>query len=205
MTVLHFQRLATVALLCAFGAAVASAENEAERLATEPTASPAAPRAPIDPATAANAKGDQDTARASIVDRDGKRVGLVTLTATPAGTIVNGEFTGLPAGIHGFHVHAVGKCEPPFDSAGPHFNPSSTHHGVAVGPGHAGDLPNLFVSDSGRVHVEFFAPELSIRNGDRTVFDADGSALVVHAKRDDYKTDPSGDSGDRIACGVIER
>jgi Cu-Zn family superoxide dismutase len=204
MTALHLGRLATVALVCAFGA-IASAENDAERLATQPTASPAAPRGAIDPAVAANAKGDQDTARASILDRDGKRVGLVTLTATPGGTIVNGEFTGLPAGVHGFHVHTVGKCEAPFDSAGPHFNPSSTQHGVAVGPGHAGDLPNLFVPDSGRVHVEFFAPELSIRNGDRSVFDADGSALVVHAKRDDYKTDPSGDSGDRIACGVVER
>ena len=104
-----------------------------------------------------------------------------------------------------FHVHAVGKCEPPLESAGPHFNPSNTKHGVAVGPGHAGDLPNLYMPDTGGVHVEFFAPELSIREGVTSVLDADGAALVVHADRDDHKTDPAGSSGDRIACDVIER
>jgi Cu-Zn family superoxide dismutase len=201
----HFRRAVSFAIIAGAVAVVAHAQSdEAERLKTQPTASPAA-QAPIDPAAAAKPRGDQDTATASIVDRSGRRVGLVTLTATPGGTLVNGEFTGLPAGVHGFHIHAVGKCEPPFDSAGPHFNPSGTHHGVAVGPGHAGDLPNLYVPETGRVHVEFFAPEVNIRNGDRSVFDADGSALVVHAERDDYKTDPSGASGERIACGVIER
>lgn len=187
-------------------ASVAVAQNdEAERLATQATATPAPSPEARRPAAAAEAKGDQDHATASIVDRSGRRVGLVTLTATPAGTVVNAEFTGLPAGVHAFHVHAIGKCEPPFDSAGPHWNPSGTHHGVAVGPGHAGDLPNLFVPENGRVHVEFFAPELVIRNADRSVFDADGAALVVHAERDDYATDPAGAAGERIACGVIER
>ena len=196
--------LAAAAVACGVAAAGHAQSSETERLKTQPTPAAAAPQ-PVDPAKAADAKGDPDNATASLLDRSGKRVGLVTLTATPAGTVVTGEFTGLPAGVHGFHVHAVGKCEPPFDSAGPHFNPSSTQHGVAVGPGHAGDLPNLYVPESGRVHVEFFAPEVSIRDGARSVFDADGSALVVHADRDDHKTEPAGNSGDRIACGVIER
>lgn len=200
---------ATRSVVAAFVACgVASGANaqgtDVERLKTQPTPAAGAPQPP-DPARAAKPDGDADNATAQLVDRSGKRVGLVTLTATPAGTLVTGEFTGLPAGVHGFHVHAVGKCEPPFESAGPHFNPSSTHHGVAVGPGHAGDLPNLYVPETGRVHVELFAPEISIREGVTSVLDADGAALVVHADRDDHKSDPSGNSGDRIACGVIER
>jgi superoxide dismutase, Cu-Zn family len=205
MTHMLLRRALGATLMSGALAAVAYAQStEAERLKAQPTMSPSAATR-IAPEAAAQAKGDQDNATASILDRSGRRVGLVTLTTTPTGTLINGEFTGLPAGVHGFHIHAVGKCEPPFDSAGPHFNPSSTQHGIAVGQGHAGDLPNLFVPDSGRVHVEFFAPEVNIRNGDRSVFDADGAALVVHAKRDDYKTDPAGDAGERIACGVIER
>ena len=192
------------AVACAVSGLAHAQGGETERLKTQPTPAAAAQQA-VDPARAAKANGDPDNATASVVDRSGKRVGLVTFTATPAGTVVTGEFTGLPAGVHGFHIHSVGKCEPPFDSAGPHFNPSSTQHGVAVGPGHAGDLPNLFVPENGRVHVELFAPEVTIRDGARSVFDADGSAVVVHADRDDHKTDPSGNSGDRIACGVIER
>ena len=199
-----FRTFVAATIACGGVAAAAHAQNtEAERLKTQPT--PAAAPRQVDPVEAAKPEGDPDTATASIVDRSGKRVGLVTLKSTPGGTLVNAEFTGLPAGVHGFHVHDVGKCEPPFESAGPHFNPTSTKHGVAVGPGHAGDLPNLFVPEDGRVHVEFFAPEISIREGVTSVLDADGAALVVHADRDDHKTEPAGNSGDRIACGVIER
>lgn len=197
--------VAAAFVVAAFGTAASAQTDEAERLATQATATPAPSPQAKSPAAAAEAKGDEDHATASIVDRSGRRVGLVTLTATSAGTIVNAEFTGLPAGVHAFHVHAVGKCEPPFDSAGPHWNPSGAHHGIAVGPGHAGDLPNLFVPEDGRVHVELFAPALVIRNGNGSVFDDDGAALVVHAARDDYATDPAGAAGDRIACGVIER
>jgi Cu-Zn family superoxide dismutase len=191
-----------VVLCCALGGNAYA--QSTERLKTEPTASPAAPTA-VSPERAAKPDGDPDHATASILDRGGKRVGLVTLTAVPGGTVVNAEFTGLPAGVHGFHVHAVGKCEPPFDSAGPHWNPTGVPHGVAVGPGHVGDLPNLFMAENGRVHVEVFAHGLALGKGPGGVFDGDGAALVVHAAADDYRTDPSGSSGDRIACGVIER
>jgi Cu-Zn family superoxide dismutase len=206
MSHMQLLRVSTAIVIgCAFAAtAYAQGSTEAERLKTQPTMSPSAARQ-ISPEEAAKPKGDPDHATASILDRTGRRVGLVTLTATPSGTLVNAEFTGLPAGVHGFHIHAVGKCEPPFDSAGPHFNPGATKHGLAVGPGHAGDLPNLFVPDTGRVHVEYFSAGLNIGEGAGSVFDADGAALVVHATADDYKTDPSGASGERIACGVLER
>jgi Cu-Zn family superoxide dismutase len=193
---------ALAACLCA---GVVHAQNdEAERLATQPTPSPS-PAKNVSPEQAAKPKGDPDHATASILDRSGRRVGLATLTATPGGTLINAEFTGLPAGVHAFHIHAVGKCDPPFDSAGPHFNPGGTKHGLAVGPGHAGDLPNIFVPENGRVHVELFSAGLNIRDGVGSVFDADGAALVVHKDADDYKTDPAGAAGERIACGVIER
>ena len=193
------------ALAVCLVAGVADAQrDDAERLKTQPTPSPGA-ATDVSPQRAAQAKGDPDHATASILDRGGRRVGLATLTATPNGTLINAEFTGLPAGIHAFHVHAVGKCEPPFDSAGPHFNPGHAAHGIAIGPGHAGDLPNLFVPENGRVHVELLAPGLNIRDGADSVFDADGAALVVHQNADDYKTDPAGAAGERIACGVIER
>lgn len=202
----HVHRIVTVAVVAGALAGVAYAQSdEAERLKTQPTASPGPPTKAVSPEEAARAKGDPDHATASILDRSGRRVGLATLTATPNGTLINAEFTGLPAGVHAFHVHAVGKCEPPFDSAGPHFNPAHTAHGIVVGPGHAGDLPNLFVPQDGRVHVELLAPGLNIRDGADSVFDADGAALVVHQNADDYKTDPAGAAGERIACGVIER
>ncbi len=171
-----------------------------ERLAPEvaPSASPLAPAAQKD--------SDEDSATASIVDRAGKRVGLATLEETPNGTMINVEFTGLAPGVHAFHIHAVGKCDPPFESAGPHFNPTGAAHGMAIGKGyHAGDLPNVFVPASGNVHVELLVPRVTVRSGAQSVFDADGSALVVHVDRDDHKTDPAGNAGDRIACGVIER
>ena len=112
---------------------------------------------------------------------------------------------GVPAGEHAFHVHAVGKCEPPFTSAGGHFNPASKKHGMEAAEGsHAGDMPNLFVPASGELTVEIANPMISLAKGQpNSVFDADGSALIIHAGADDYKTDPTGNAGDRIACGVI--
>ena len=112
---------------------------------------------------------------------------------------------GLKPGLHGVHLHAVGKCEPPFTSAGPHFNPAGHKHGMEAAEGpHAGDMPNLHVPASGELVVEVANPMISlVKDQPNSVFDADGSALVVHAGPDDYKTDPAGNAGDRIACGVI--
>ena len=146
------------------------------------------------------------TAKAPLKDAAGKDVGTVNLTQTPHGVLLKLLLKGIPAGEHAFHVHAVGKCEPPFTSAGGHFNPRNAKHGMEAADGpHAGDMPNLHVPPSGQLVVEVANPAISLIKGQHnSVFDDDGSALVIHAGADDYKTDPTGNAGDRIACGVIE-
>jgi Cu-Zn family superoxide dismutase len=143
-------------------------------------------------------------ANAQLKDGSGKAVGDVDLVQTQGGVLIKLQVKGLPPGEHAFHVHAVGKCEAPFESAGPHFNPTSHKHGMLSGEGHAGDMPNLHVPQSGELNVEVLNAAITLDKGKpNSVFDTDGSALVIHAKADDYKTDPAGNAGDRIACGVI--
>ena len=144
-----------------------------------------------------------DKATAQMKDPGGKTVGTVALTETPLGILLTGDLTQLPPGPHGFHVHAVGRCEPPFTSAGGHFNPNNRKHGFhdSAGP-HAGDLPNVHASADGKAVVDAFAAGLTL-SGARGLLDQDGSSLVIHAKVDDYRSDPAGDSGDRIICGVL--
>lgn len=146
------------------------------------------------------------TAKALLKDKTGKDVGSVDLVQTPHGVLLKLSLKGIPAGEHAFHVHAVGKCEPPFTSAGGHFNPGGKKHGMEAADGpHAGDMPNLHVPASGELTVEVANPAISVVKGQpNSVFDADGSAIIIHAGMDDYKTDPTGNAGDRIACGVIE-
>ena len=146
------------------------------------------------------------TAKAELRDADGKKVGEATLDQTRDGVRIVATFTGLPPGPHGFHIHEVGKCEPPFESAGPHFNPTGKQHGLQnpAGP-HAGDLPNVQVPDNGRVRIEMVAKGVSLDGKSGNLLDGDGAALVVHASADDYKSDPAGNSGERIACGVIQK
>jgi superoxide dismutase, Cu-Zn family len=113
----------------------------------------------------------------------------------------------LPEGLHAVHIHAVGKCEgPAFTSAGGHFNPLNKKHGLksADGP-HAGDLPDMYVNKTGVGRYEALMENITLGSGETSIFDADGSAIVVHAGPDDNMTDPSGNSGDRIACGVITK
>lgn len=145
------------------------------------------------------------TAKAPLKDAGGKDVGTVDLIQTPHGVLLKLSLKGIPAGEHAFHVHAVGKCEPPFTSAGGHFNPGGRKHGMEAADGaHAGDMPNLHVPASGELAIEVANPAVSLVKGQpNSVFDADGSAIVIHAKADDYKSDPAGNAGDRIACGVI--
>lgn len=146
------------------------------------------------------------SASAPLKGADGKEVGSVNLTQTPQGVLINVSVKGLPPGEHAFHVHAVGKCEPPFTSAGGHFNPAGHKHGMMAPEGqHAGDMPNLHVPQSGDLTVEVLNTNITLEKGKpNSVYDADGSAVVIHAGKDDYKTDPTGDAGGRIACGVIE-
>jgi len=145
-----------------------------------------------------------DKASAVLKDADGKEVGKATLTDTPSGVLIRLDLTSVPEGDRAFHIHAVGKCEPPdFKSAGPHFNPDETEHGIENPKGpHAGDMPNIHVPADGRLSIEVLNVDVAL-SGDFALLDEDGAALVLHAGLDDYRTDPAGDAGDRIACGVI--
>ena len=146
-----------------------------------------------------------EMANAQLKDASGKAVGDVDLVQTQGGVLLKLQIKGLPPGERAFHIHAVGKCEAPFESAGPHFNPGNHKHGMMAGEGHAGDMPNLHVPQSGELVVEVLNPAITLAKGKpNSVLDNDGSALVIHAKADDYKSDPAGNAGDRIACGVIQ-
>ncbi len=141
-------------------------------------------------------------ATAQMQNREGQPVGQVELQETPHGLIVTAKLSGLPEGSHGFHIHAVGKCEPPFESAGGHFNPDQRQHGMKNPQGkHTGDLPNVLVPASGEATVEHFAVGLTLES----LSGEEGTSLVVHADADDHATDPAGNAGDRIACGVVTR
>ncbi|MCY7271142.1 MAG: superoxide dismutase family protein [Sphingomonas bacterium] len=132
-------------------------------------------------------------------------LGTVTVSEDPAGLMLNLSATGMPAGVHGIHLHETGLCDgPKFESAGKHWNPAGKQHGRDNPAGaHAGDLANLTIAADGSAKVSIPIAGAMIASGAMMLADADGTALVVHAKPDDYKTDPSGDSGDRIACAVL--
>ena len=138
---------------------------------------------------------------ATLKTADGKDAGTVTLIPAGAGMRLAVQVKGMPAGEHGIHIHAVGKCEgPKFESAGGHWNPLNKQHGLDNPAGaHGGDLPNLTVAADGSGIVS-----TTLTGTVADLLDTDGAALVIHAKRDDGKTDPSGDSGDRIACAMLE-
>src|SRR3954471_16828955 len=140
-------------------------------------------------------------------DAKGKSIGTATLTADPGGVKITLAVKGLAAGDHAIHVHETAKCDgPDFKSAGGHFNPEHKQHGAdnPQGP-HAGDMPNFTVDAKGGSTASVVAPGVTLDDGPHSVFTGGGTALVIHEKADDSKTDPAGAAGNRIACGLIKK
>jgi superoxide dismutase, Cu-Zn family len=146
--------------------------------------------------------------KVSMINGEQQQVGEMTLTETPNGILIRLDLQAKPSGIapgeHALHIHDVGQCTPPFTSAGAHFNPAGKKHGfLEAQAGHTGDLPNIHVPANAPLTVEFLITQ-EPRSGEKSrLLDADGFALVIHQSADDYKTDPAGNSGDRIACGAV--
>lgn len=157
---------------------------------------------------ASSALAQTVTATGTFINAAGEEVGTITLTAMDESVHITGEVTGIPAGEHGVHFHEVGDCDATtqFESAEGHFNPGENQHGLENPEGpHAGDMTNQTASEDDVLTIDFHSPLVSLTEGaEGYLFDADGTALVVHADSDDQMTDPSGNSGDRIACAVIE-
>jgi superoxide dismutase, Cu-Zn family len=147
--------------------------------------------------------------KTKIINSDGQEIGEATVTESSSGVLIRLQLQRHPAkiaaGAHAFHIHEVGECAPPFKSAGAHWNPTKKKHGFLDKQGaHVGDLPNIHVPENSPLTVEMVIPQVSLSGGKRSLIDADGFALVIHQGADDYRSDPAGDSGDRIACAAVE-
>lgn len=140
-------------------------------------------------------------------DAQGKSVGKVILWEQGPGVGMELHLENLPPGEHALHFHREPKCEAPdFKSAGPHFNPDLKKHGLENPEGHHnGDNPNITVGADGKVKFRTSNKDVTLGNGIRSLFSSGGTSIVIHAKADDQKTDPAGNAGDRIACGVIAK
>lgn len=136
----------------------------------------------------------------------GEQVGNATLSEVPNGVRIQMELNNLPPGPKAFHIHEKGLCTPPdFKSAGSHFAPDRKVHGFkSKGGPHAGDMENVMVKDDGTAQIDIINPMVTIRAGKNSIVSAEGTSLVIHAQKDDYRTQPAGNAGDRIACGEIK-
>lgn len=152
-------------------------------------------------------KKSDDTITIKFINEAEAVIGQATLSESEEGVSISVEASDLPEGEHGFHIHEVGLCEAPkFESAGGHFNPTNKQHGFKNDAGfHAGDLKNLIVGPNGNVKQTVVNEHVTLKEGEaNSLMRPQGSSLIIHENRDDYMTDPSGNSGDRIACAVID-
>ncbi len=154
----------------------------------------------------AHAATPSKVAEVVLEDSTGKKIGTALLTETDHGVKISLRASGLTPGAHGIHFHEIGKCETPsFKSAGGHFQPLGHEHGLQNPEGpHAGDLPNLQVNAKGEATAEMLSTQVKLDDSKMSLLKSGGTALVIHAKPDDQHTSPSGNSGDRIACGVVK-
>jgi superoxide dismutase, Cu-Zn family len=143
----------------------------------------------------------------NLKDGQGKEVGTATVSPAAQGVKIKLNAQNLTPGEHAIHVHQTAKCDgPDFKTAGPHFNPDGKKHGLQNPEGpHAGDMPNFTVDAKGKSKATVTDPNVTLGDDPHSVFTGGGTSLVIHAKADDGKTDPSGNSGDRVACGLITK
>jgi superoxide dismutase, Cu-Zn family len=149
----------------------------------------------------------QSSVTVELKNAQGESVGTATISAAGKGVRIKLNLRNLPSGTHAIHIHEMAKCEAPaFESAGAHFNPDAKLHGLKNPKGpHAGDMNNFIVRRNGTATVTLTDPRVSLGTDSHSLFTGGGTSLVIHAKADDMKTDPSGNSGDRIACGIITK